>query len=126
MKLRVIKSNGVTRGETVLSIAHRGQIFIGSNTIRMYNLHDVESVNIIQDEDSKKDFFIQFKRDRTGEVRVRSYTGRIAGSSSSAYMLIKKSFHLCDDRTLTFRVGKPMEVSGIEVHPLLINLSELL
>lgn len=127
MKLQLIKIERSRVREPYMSFAANGGVHVNKVAAKMVNIANAKSVNIYQDKDYDKNFFIQFMADDSGEIKLRASGYRMQFSSRAIYRMMKEAFDPPDKKTLVFRVGKPFEIApGTTVYPLLTNNSSRL
>lgn len=122
MKLKAIQV-GVRSSVPKLSVNRSGGIGIGINAVREFNLQKAKSLRVYQDEDSLNDFYVEFSEKEDLEVILRTTDKGTFGNSTSVYKKMRDQFK--KQKTFTFIVAKPQNIHGLNVYPLLINLSNL-
>ncbi|MBU2525197.1 MAG: hypothetical protein KKC03_01160 [Bacteroidetes bacterium] len=127
MNLQVIVNKKMRVHEARLSVSKSGAAHLNKRALELIDMATVGSVNVIQDQDDDKNFFVKFFSDDSGQTPVHAYKDKVEFFNSQFYIKAKESFSLRENKTLKFKLGNLVEIApGLKAYPLLINTSELL
>lgn len=106
MKLKIIDSKAARKGLVKISFSKAGSISISGSAAEKYGLKSGDSIHILQDEDSPKDFYL-VKRDNANGVILRANstgTSLVAGYTS-ACDAIRNQFGINEKETFSVGLG---------------------